>query len=248
MTYENRSRRLFMEQDPRGAEHWGLLAQRVAEQLDDPDAVLNTRVCVGAARLLAADEAARLELIECQQQAVKRNLPDLAARLALYLGWLPILFHSYVDVERYLDEGLAFAVDHELEYWRQLVAGARVRYCLDQGRWHEAEELAPSVLNHPEPVSLARITVLIALGRLRARRGDADATWYLDEAVGMARAHGRLEPVSGSVPARVEALWLSGDAESARRAAEGALVTHGAALGNPWWVGEVAVLLRRVGG
>ena len=37
---------------------------------------------------------------------MERNLPDLAARIALYLGWLPILFHSYVDVERYLDQGL----------------------------------------------------------------------------------------------------------------------------------------------
>jgi DNA-binding CsgD family transcriptional regulator len=247
MTYENRSRRLFMEQDPRGAEHWGLLARGVADRLEDAEAVLNTRVCVGAARLLAADEAARLELIECHRLASERNLPELAARIALYLGWLPILFHSYLEVERYLDEGIAFAIDHELEYWRLLVTGARVRYCLDQGRWREAEELAPTVLDHPDPVSLAKITVLIALGRLRARRGEADAAWYLDEAAAMARAHGRLEPVSGSVPARVEALWLAGEADEARRAAEAGLESGAAALGNPWWVGELVILLRRVG-
>jgi DNA-binding CsgD family transcriptional regulator len=248
LAYENRSRRLFMEQDPNGAEHWGLRALELANQQGDADAILNARVCVEAARLLAAKPTARLELVDCHQRALDRNLPDLAARIALYLGWLPILFHDYVQVEHYLADGLAYAIEHELEYWRLLVAGARVRFLLDQGRWSEAEALAPTVLNHPDPVSLAKITVLIALGRLRARKGQPDATDYLRQARAMARAHTRLEAVSASIPALAESLWLAGDGAGLLAAANAALRQESAALSNPWWVGELAVLACRVGG
>jgi hypothetical protein len=139
MAHENRSRRLFMELDPLGSERSGQVALGVAREIGDADAVLSARVCVGAARLLAADESARSELVECHLQATQRDLPDLAARSALYLGWLPQLFHNYVDVEHFLTAGQAYAAEHELEYWRLLALGARVRYCLDQGRWREAE-------------------------------------------------------------------------------------------------------------
>jgi hypothetical protein len=211
--------------DSAGAEQCGRIAQEIAHDLGDADAELSAYVCVGSARLVAADESARGELVECHLLATEGDLPDLAARIALYLGWLPILFHSYTDVERFLTEGQAYAAEHELEYWRLLVAGARVRYYLDQGRWLEAEALAPTVLDRPDAVSLARITVLIAIGRLHARRGQADSRRYLDEAAAIATRHGRLEPVSGSVPASIEALWLSGDCVGACRTAEAALTT-----------------------
>ena len=41
MSYENRSRRLFMEQDPGGSERWGRRALQIATQLGDVDAILN---------------------------------------------------------------------------------------------------------------------------------------------------------------------------------------------------------------
>jgi DNA-binding CsgD family transcriptional regulator len=247
MAHENRSRRLFMELDPSGSERSGQVALRVARDVGDADAVLSARVCVAAARLLAADESARSELVACHLQATERDLPDLAARSALYLGWLPQLFHNYVDVEHFLTTGQAYAAEHELEYWRLLALGARVRYCLDQGRWREADALAPLVLDHPEAVSLARITVLIAIGRLHARRGQADGRRYLDEAAAMPAEHIRLEPVSGAIPALVEALWLAGDRAAACRMAESALSTSPAAQ-NPWWLGELVALLTRAGG
>jgi DNA-binding CsgD family transcriptional regulator len=246
MAYENRSRRLFMELDAAGAEQCGRIAQKIAENVGDADVELSARVCVGSARLLAADESARGELVECHRLATEADLPDLAARIALYLGWLPILFHSYTDVERFLTEGQAYAADHELEYWRLLVAGARVRYCLDQGRWLEAEALAPTVLDRPDAVSLARITVLVGIGRLHARRGQADSQRYLDEAVAMAMRHGRLEPVAGAVPASIEAMWLNGDCIGVCRTAEAA-VANSVAVQNPWWLGEIQAILRRAG-
>lgn len=53
-----------MEQDPGGAEHWGRRALDIAIRAGEADA------------------------IDCHRLAIERNVPDLAARIALYLGWL----------------------------------------------------------------------------------------------------------------------------------------------------------------
>lgn len=159
---------------------------------------------LGAACMLRGDAEGAAMLRHALGDARARDLEDIAARATLYLAWLPLLQRSYNGVERHLEEGLRYADDHELSYWRQLLASARVRYCLDQGRWREAENEAGEIMEDVKSNRLAFAQVLIAVGALRERQGREDAEGCLERAEALARDHPELEAVSPVAPALVE--------------------------------------------
>ena len=57
---------------------------------------------------------------------------------------------------------------------------------LYQGRWAEAGDLARPTWDNPHVAAISRIMALVALGRLRTRRGDPGAAAVLDEALELA--------------------------------------------------------------
>jgi DNA-binding CsgD family transcriptional regulator len=80
---------------------------------------------------------------------------------------------------------------------------------------------------------------LLALGRLRARRGDPDAWEALDEALAMAERTATLQRLGPVRAARAEAAWLEGDLA---RSADEARTAFGLARAksHPWHIGELA--------
>jgi DNA-binding CsgD family transcriptional regulator len=93
---------------------------------------------------------------------------------------------------------------------------------------------------------MSRISALIALGRVRARRGDPGAADALDEALELARPGGHLQRLGHVHAARAEAAWLAGDAGAAAREADAA---YGLAVEKRhlWFGGELAYWLRQAG-
>jgi ATP/maltotriose-dependent transcriptional regulator MalT len=139
--------------------------------------------------------------------------------------------------ERYLREHVAFADEHDLDtsYSRSWLACALVY----QGRLDEGAALAHELLSRQTVGAIDRITALIALGRVRARRGDPGVFEALDEALELALPGGHLQRVGHVRAARAEARWLAGNREGA--AAEAALAYELAvAKRHLWFAGELA--------
>jgi DNA-binding CsgD family transcriptional regulator len=241
--YESRARHRFMALNPSEAEEWAARAHTVSEQLGDTRIARQASVIVSAARLLVGDDGGRLALLSHLNEASEAGDIDLTARTAFYLSWLPMLNSNYEGVEEAFTKGIACADEHELDYWRHLMLAAHVRFCLDQCRWHEAEETALAILAEPAS-AVAVLPSLTALGRIGARRGESDCLRYLDRAREIAAAHPQLEAVTGSLPARVEAVWLTGDWNRAASEANSALA-GAVGNGNPWWAGELICWLDR---
>ena len=110
---------------------------------------------------------------------------------------------------------------------------------LHQGRWNEAEEAALAVLQSDAATTIGRIMALLALGRLRTRRGEAAAREALDQALALAEPTGALQRIAPVRAARAEAAWLDGDAA---RTADEARAAYPLALakGHAWFIGELA--------
>jgi DNA-binding CsgD family transcriptional regulator len=106
------------------------------------------------------------------------------------------------------------------------------------GRWDEGAAVAREVLAH-SGTTISTITALVALGRLRARRGDPAAAAALDDALALAQPGGHLQRLGHVHAARAEAAWLAGDDE--RTLAE-ALAVYPLALEKRhlWFAGELA--------
>jgi len=148
-----------------------------------------------------------------------RSVGQTLANLGSGCGELLMLERA----ERYLLRGIGFCAERDLDAARlyQVAWLAQVRVL--QGRWDEAARAAHEVINERRATTIARIMALIALGKLRARRGDPGVWSTLDEARQLAIGTGTLQRLAPMHAARAEAAWLEGRDEAAAREAAASL-------------------------
>jgi DNA-binding CsgD family transcriptional regulator/tetratricopeptide (TPR) repeat protein len=152
----------------------------------------------------------------------------------------------YAESEPYYLAGIAHCHEHDLWVYLTCLQGVRTTTLERLGRWDEAVELAETALARIVSSPINRMIPQGTLGRILARRGEAGAWQYLDEA--MAAADGTADP-QYVVPMRLslaEAHWLAGDLAAAHR--DAVLAGLAAADGAyPWLRGEAAAWIRRTG-
>jgi DNA-binding CsgD family transcriptional regulator len=225
---------------------WGekslVLARAHGSEIDEACA-LNS---MGTVMLLAGNERGRdyLEASIQQSQAVgfDNGVALGYANLGSGLGEC----YRLEDAQRCLDAGISFSDEHDLDQIRGYMVAWRALARLHLGCWTEAALDARSVVNRATSMTIARIMALVALGRLRARRGDPEVWAALDEALELAAPTGQLQRLGPVRAARAEAAWLEGHPE---RALEEARAAYDLALehAHPWFVGELAYWRWKLG-
>jgi len=153
----------------------------------------------------------------------------------------------FAQAKRYLAEGIAYTSERDLDYNRLYMVAWVALTELHLGHWSETVEAAAEVLRCSDVATISRIVALVALGRLRVRRGDSDAPAPLEAALELARETDTLQRLAPVHAARAEAAWLAGD--SGRTLAE-AQAAYGLAMSrqHPWYAGELAFWCWRGGG
>ncbi len=237
LAYADQAYARMIARDNDAGVEWGERAVTAARELDDVDTLVYGLNMVGTSHVMAGRIEQGIPLLLESLELARREGLEFREYLALIM--LGSGLAEMYDLERgeaYLHRCVAFAEAHELALaypsaWLALVA-------IYQGRWDEGAAGAGAVLARPvEPI--ARIAGLIALGRVRARRGDPGAWEVLDEALELARSGGHLQRLGHVHGARAEAAWLAGDRE--RTVAEAEAV-YGLALEKRhlWFGGELA--------
>ena len=236
--------RMTARQNPE-AIAWGERAIAIGERLGDSALLSHALNNVGCARLQSEDEQGWAQLERSLELALAGNHEEHAGRAYANLAGRAIFQRSLARAERYLDDGLAYALDHDVQTYYYTMLHRRPNQLLLQGRWSEAAEAVGQLLARPDVSPRHRIEGLAVLGRIRARRGDPEVATVLDEALQLAA------PIGGgwlavAHAARAEASWLAGDAagaaDEAQRPYEGAIARN-----ERWLVGELALLLQRAG-
>ena len=136
------------------------------------------------------------------------------------------------------EAGLRYATERDLDSSGGYLKAWRALSLLYRGRWSDAGDVAGSVVESPANSAITRMMALIAIGRLRARRGDPDAWAALDEALEMADKTGTLQRVAPVRAARAEAAFLAGDSARAGDEASAAF-DLARTKSHPWHVGEL---------
>ncbi len=158
-------------------------ALHLAEQFEAADVIAAIHVTVGTAWMFLdyARGCAYLEdKIEAAQQA------DLSVRVAHMYSNLAAASGEVYQLargEEYAARGIAYALERDLDSHRLYMQAWQSMIWLYLGRWDEAAEIASLVLNSAGVTVISRITALAALGRIQSRRGEAEATQTLDEAL-----------------------------------------------------------------
>jgi DNA-binding CsgD family transcriptional regulator/tetratricopeptide (TPR) repeat protein len=246
---------------------WGERAIMVAERLGDHERTLLGLNIVGEAWLHQGEIARGRTVLERSLLLAQRTgLPGFVVAALSDLGEAQCAIYRFDDADHCLSQGIAYAIDHDLDSWRWNMVPRLALTRHFQGRWTEATELAASVLHlpiattpHPrDPIAgeaaasvfaipvYIRVVALLALGRVRARRGDPGAWDVLEEALALATPSGVFQSLGPVHAARAEAAWLEGDRKLTIhevRAAREVTVGHHSG----WITGELALWLWRAG-
>ena len=237
LAYAYRGYLRMLSRDNAEGVRWGELAHELAVEVRDPDVEAFSLNTIGTSHVMAGAIAVGIPYLQRSLEvAVEHGLHQRVASaysmLASGLGEM----YELEESERWAGEFIAFATRNDLDtaYIRSWLAATHVYL----GRWDEGTALAQGLLAD-DISAISRITALIALGRVRARRGDPGIADAFDEAVDTAVRGGHLQRLGHVHAARAEAAWLVDDAA---RAVEEARAVYELALEKRhlWFAGELA--------
>jgi DNA-binding CsgD family transcriptional regulator len=225
---------------------WGGRALAVARRYGDAETAAGAENVIGSAKLVSGDETGRLHLERSLLIAERAGLDGVAANAYCNLGSAYGEVFRFSEADRYLVDGISYAIDHDLDDARWYMLSWLALAHFHQGRWSEATDAAQTVLAAPHAAAISRIMASVALGRVRTRRGDPENWSALDAALELAQPTGTLQRLAPVRAARAEAAWQAGDrqrtVEEARAAFDLAMAHR-----HEWFVGELGFWLWRAG-
>ncbi len=238
--------RLMIERDCNECVRLASDGEAMARALGDEDIVRTMRALRGIAMLFtdyAAGVALTLQVVG--HRRAEGQMPQVVSTLSNLGSGSGELMHL-AAAEAHLRETLALGRSHELDSAVDY-ASAWLALCrLLRGGWDEAAALAGQVIARSPAGDMSRLMALLALGRLRLRRGDPGAEAVLDEALGLAVPSQTLQRVGPTRAARAEAALARGDAVAARAEVEAGLPLARQKR-HPWFIGELAYWGWRAG-
>ena len=206
--YANYSSALSAAARPDEAVHWAGRAIELAERAGDTETADHA---LGTIAICASPETRMAKLEQNLEHAQRAGIDELVGRAFLLLVGAAVSQHEYGVATRHLQAGLDFCADRGLERDRLYLVSDRARMELDQGRWADATDSAAAVLRVPRTSINPRVTALVVLGLVRARRGDPAYRALLDEAWALAEPTGELPRLGPVAAARAEVAWLEDD-------------------------------------
>jgi DNA-binding CsgD family transcriptional regulator len=225
-------------------------AMALAEALEDLEVLCHALNNAGSADYAQGDAAAGQQKLERSLRlALQHGFEEHAARAYINLACSAIEHRAYDQGRRYLQAGIAYCQERDLDAWSLYLRAWRARAALEEGDWMEAGQEAQAVLGQERPAWVVdRIVALVVLGTLRARRGDPGARPLLDEARDLALPTGELQRIGPVAAARAEAAWLVGAADwCAAEAQVGYELALTGERAHAWQTGQLAAWLWRVG-
>ncbi len=247
MAYSNRAQLSMLADNVTEAIRWGERAIELAESLGDTETLVHALTNIGTARLTAGDQQGRAHLERSLQLALERGWEEHVARAYTNLVCCAVMARDYPLAEHFLQDGLAYCTEHDLDSWRTYMGAWQARARFEQGSWDDAAEETTRVLSHYRLPTATKIPALTVLGSVRARRGDPGSAALLDEARDLALATGELQRIAPVAIARAEAAWLRGNMEQCLAEAR---VGYDLAQAHTyqWKLGELSLWMWRSGG
>jgi DNA-binding CsgD family transcriptional regulator/tetratricopeptide (TPR) repeat protein len=236
----------MLDRDKMAAISSGRRAIAMAEAVGDLETLASAYMVVGSAMLVTDDQRGRRYLDRSIALAQEHGFDGLVALAYLNIGTSYGEQYRLQEAEQVLRLGLAYAGERDLDHAAHYISAWLALVCVLRGRWSDASDLAGSVMQAADLSTVSRIMGLVALGRLRARRGDPGASAVLDEALKLAGRTGTLQRLAPVRAARAEAAFLRGDEAHTAIEAEAAwdlAIRHR----HPWHAGEFAFWRRQAG-
>jgi DNA-binding CsgD family transcriptional regulator/tetratricopeptide (TPR) repeat protein len=204
---------LIADEDPEGAGVWAARAAELAAVMDDSHSAIDASRVVGWIEFFTGEPGGLEKLEECVRLYEAAGHAADAAITGVVIARTAARFRLHDVAERHIKAALAYCEGIDFDVYHYYLLSWRAKLRLAACRWDEAAEIAGVCLGEPCP--FARIHALVALGLVRARRGDPDPWSPLDEALELASPRRELQWIAPVAIARAEAAWLEGRNDAA---------------------------------
>lgn len=217
----------------------GEMAMKVAEQRGDREAVVHCLNTIGSSMIIDGRvDQGRTHLEQSRALAEEARWDPWVSNAFVNLGSACGEVYRFDLAESYLRRGIEFCNERDIDFARLYQLSWQALVWMYRGRWTEVSGVAHVVLADRRSPVIARITALVALGRVRARRGDPGVWEALDEAKELAGNTGTLQRIALMQAARAEAAWFEGrTADAANEASLG--LDLALRRRHPWFTAEL---------
>jgi DNA-binding CsgD family transcriptional regulator len=211
---------MIADEDPEGARVWAARATELAADMGDTQSTLDARRAAGWVEFFVGEPGGLENLEECADLYEAAGLEADAAITRVVIARTAARFRLHDVAERHISTGLAYCEGIDFDVYRYYLLSWQAKLRLAAGRWDEAAQIAGICLGEPCPFH--RVHALVALGLVRARRGDSDPWTLLDEALELALPRRELQWIAPVAMARAEAAWLESRNDAAIEATDAA--------------------------
>jgi DNA-binding CsgD family transcriptional regulator len=213
MAYSNLSHLAMLADRPDEALDHGQKAIALAEPdaLDRPDILCHALNNVGCSARFGNPDHGRSLLDRSLATALSLDYPEHAARTYTNRAWFEFNQLDDDQAALFFDVGIAYCVERDLDTWRDYMRGWHAQLQLRHGCWDEAASMALRVLGNESATPLMRYPAVLALAKLRTRRGDP-AGELLDELARFLETGMELQRFAPYAALVAERAWL-GQAE-----------------------------------
>jgi DNA-binding CsgD family transcriptional regulator len=211
MAYSNRSQLFMLAGESEPAKQWGEKALALAEKINATEVLVHALTNIGTVELLNGEPAGREKLERALAMAQAHEMHDHVARCYANLASEAVQEHQYAVAEGYLNSGIAYTADRDMDSYSVYLRGWRARWLFEQGHWAQAAAEAEGALRLQPGSAVIALPAIIALGHVRVRQGDPSAMEGLDQARDLALPIGELQRIGPMAAARAEAAWWARD-------------------------------------
>ncbi|MEP6549044.1 MAG: AAA family ATPase [Gammaproteobacteria bacterium] len=253
--YSHQSQLEMLASRTEGAVSWGERALQLARQLGEKEIIIHALANIGSAKADTVRSGNCDEVEQSLDLAVAGKFHDHVERASCNLTCTFFWRRDYSSALARIDRGVAYANGLELTHWEGYLRGWRAMVWLDQGDWAAAEDEAQEVSSRSYAADVYRFPSLIALARLRIRRGDQDFEAPLETARRLSDSMAELQRSLYVVVLGAEIAWLemniaapgmSADPDAAKLALQ-AVHTQAVERNAHWMVEDAALWLYLLG-
>lgn len=236
----------MLNRDCAESARWAGKAIDLAQRFDSREILAAARGTLGAALLFIDWDRGVAELQEALRMALQDGLHWVAANSYVNLGSAAAELFRLHEAGRWLRDAVDYAQRHEIDFYLHYATAWLALWELSTGRWDEAAVHALEASRRAGADTTSRVMALVALGRLRTRRGDPGAEEVLMQALALAERSGTLQRIAPVRAALAEWAWMGADPARADIEAAAAL-PMAQAHGHAWFIGELALWRSRAG-
>ena len=214
--YSNRAQLRMLSSDLAGTREWAGRTLQVASALEEGPGRTELRAHalnnLGTIEVVAGDLAEGVAMLgESLAVARDHDLHEHAARAYCNLASSGVTQRRFSDARRWLDEGIDYCAERDLDSWTRYLRGWLSVFHLLGGEHDEAREVAESLLGDRSAAAVGVVEPLVALAHVHARRGEPEVAPLVERAADLASGMKELQRIAPVVALRCELAWLSGD-------------------------------------